>query len=70
MASANLLIVCVSAFAAVFLILAVLALVMRLITSVFPHRAGGVDAAFVAAITSTMSSIYPGSQITNIEEKR
>ncbi|MFH2057144.1 MAG: hypothetical protein ABIJ61_14395 [bacterium] len=70
MASANLFVVCISAFAAVFLLLAVLAMVMRLITAIFPQRSGGADAAVVAAITSTISTIYPNSRITNIEERR
>jgi hypothetical protein len=70
MASANLLIVCLSAFAAVFILLTVLALVMRLITVVFPQRDSGVDAVVVAAITTTMSTIYPNARITNIEESK
>ncbi len=70
MESANLLIVCASAFAAVFLLLSVLALVMRLITVVFPQRDSGTDAVVVAAITTTMSTIYPNARITNIEESK
>lgn len=70
MASANLVVVCISAFAAVFLILAVLAILMRLITAIFPQRDSGADAAIIAAVTSTMSTIYPNSRITNIEERR
>ena len=70
MESTNLVTICISAFLAVFVLLLILAAVMRLVLVVFPHRNGGADAAVVAAISLTMNTIYPGSQITKIEEIR
>ena len=68
MHSPDLLTICISAFAAVFSLLAVLALIMRLITFVFVDKESGADAALIAAVTSTMSTLYPGARISNIEE--
>jgi hypothetical protein len=68
MESTELLTICISAFVAVFFLLSVLAVVMYLILVLFPHRTRGTDAAAVAAITSTLASIYPGTKITRIEE--
>lgn len=68
MGSNDLVLICVSAFLAVFVLLAVLAAVMRLILVVFPAREETGDAAVVAAVTTAMSTIYPGAQITRIEE--
>jgi hypothetical protein len=70
MEPASLLVICLSAFVAVFLLLTVLALLMRLITAVFVYHEPVSDAAVVAAITTVISNIFPGSRITNIEEKR
>jgi hypothetical protein len=68
MGSADLVSICISAFLAVFVLLSILAAVMRLILVIFPERNGGSDMAVIAAVTSAMNSIYPGSQITKIEE--
>jgi hypothetical protein len=68
MGQANLLLICVSAFAAVFVLLSVLALVMKLIIVVFPSRASQTDTAMMAAVATVVSSIYPGTKLTNIEE--
>jgi hypothetical protein len=68
MEPSGLLLVCISAFVAVFLVLALLALIMRVITALFTFSASGGDPAVVAAITSTMSALYPGTHITNVEE--
>lgn len=65
----DLLMICFTAFAAVFLLLTLLAVVMQLITLVFPavkHRA---DAATVAAIQAAFQRIWPGANVTRIEEK-
>ncbi len=65
----DLVFICISAFLAVFVLLSVLAVVMRLILVAFPEaKGGGTDAAVLAAVSSTVSSIYPGTQITKIEE--
>jgi hypothetical protein len=73
----SLALMCVMAFAGVFLLLAVLSILMKVLTAVFPHKesapalpaAAGVDAATVAAITTTMNQIYPGACVSKIEEK-
>ncbi len=68
MGSLDLLVICVSAFVVVFLILTLLALVMRLIMAVFPEKVVKADSAYLAAIASVISTIYPGTRITKVEE--
>lgn len=83
MNSPNLAMMCLTAFSSVFILLTVLALVMKLITSLFPGKAaaaakpslaggggGATDAALLAAITTTATSAYPGMKVTKIEELR
>jgi uncharacterized membrane protein YqjE len=70
MESADLLLICASAFVAVFLLLALLSLVMRLITAVFPQHEMVADAAYVAAITAAVASLYPGTRVTKVEERK
>jgi hypothetical protein len=64
----GLLTICISAFVAVFFLLSVLAVVMRLIQVAFPAREGGGDLAVLAAVTSAVAALYPNSRITKIEE--
>ena len=67
----NLLMICVAAFCAVFLLLAFLALVMKILTNVFPQEvADGVDTAMLAAISASMSVVYPQTKITKVEQVR
>jgi hypothetical protein len=68
MNSPNLLSICIAAFAGVFILLAILAALMRLILAVFPAVIGKFDAAVMAAITMTAQTHYPGTKITKIEE--
>lgn len=68
MGSMDLPIICVSAFAAVFLLLSVLAGVMRIIVVLFPEKTGPADTAVIAAAATAVSSLYPGNAITRIEE--
>ena len=68
MESLDLLAICASAFVGVFLLLTVLALVMRLIIAVFPQKEAGADAAVIAAISTVLQTVYPGAKITNVEE--
>ena len=68
MGSTELLMVCASAFIAVFLLLALMALVMRIIIILFPQSAIGADAATIAAVASVISAAYPGTRITKVEE--
>jgi hypothetical protein len=68
---ADLLLICVSAFIAVFFLLSMLAVAMRvLILTCPPKVAAGADAAVIAAVTSAVSLAYPGTTVTNIEEIR
>ena len=69
MAEISLISVCVAAFCAVFVLLIVLALVIRLLTVAFPVVAQLDNAAMVAAIGAAVTNIYPGVRVTRIEEK-
>ena len=74
----GLLMMCVISFAAVFVLLTVLSIMMTVLTAVFPHKGahrralpgGETDAAVLAAITTTMNQLYPGTSVTKIEEVR
>lgn len=70
MASVDLLMICVVAFAAVFVLLTILALLMRVIVIIFPEKASTGDAAVVAAISSSYQAHYPGTKVSRIEEIR
>jgi hypothetical protein len=67
---AELLITCVVAFVAVFVLLALLAFVMRVLVAAFPQPRSETDAAVIAAVTSVVTTLYPGTQVTNVEEVR
>lgn len=67
----NLLMICVAAFCAVFLLLSFLALVMKILTNVFPQKvAAELDAAMLAAISASLSVVYPRTKITKVEQLR
>ena len=68
MPSLDLLLICISAIVVVFLLLTLLALVMRLIMAVFPEKVVAADSAYLAAIATVMSALYPGTKITKVEE--
>ena len=70
MESTDLLLVCVSAFVAVFALLAALAIVMRAMTAVFPERGSRDGAAPLAAIAAATSAAYPGMKVTHVEEEK
>ena len=71
MAVPDLLLVCVAAFTAVFVMLGALALVMRALIALFPERATqSIDTAVVAAVAAAASVAYPDSRIVRIEETR
>jgi hypothetical protein len=70
METMNLPIICVAAFASVFMLLAFLAAVMRVIIVVFPKRAEASDTAAIAAVASVVSTLYPGGRITKVEETK
>ncbi len=62
--------ICAIAFLSVFGLLSFLAIAMTVITSVFPERVSRLDPALVAAISSTVATLLPGSTVTKIEEER
>jgi hypothetical protein len=76
----NLWAICITAFLSVFIILTVIAGVMQAITACFPETGlspqkdhvlseqAETSAIYIAAITSTVQSLIPGSQVTRIEE--
>ena len=66
----DLLVICFSAFAAVFVLLAFLAVVMRLLISAFPAKIAGIDAATLAAVTAAAAYAFPGTKVTKVEEIR
>lgn len=70
MASLEFLRICGAAFLSVFTILIVLALVMRLIIIIFPEKKAGVDAEVVTALAASLQSVFPGTKITRLEEKK
>lgn len=69
MESYGLLSICISAITAVFLVLSFLAIIMRLITILFPEKGTEDDPAILAALSTVVNQYFPGSKITNIEEK-
>jgi hypothetical protein len=64
----NFVAVCGLAFLTVFILLIVLALAMRVVTLLFAERHTNVDAALIAAISSSVSAISPGARVVQIEE--
>ncbi len=66
----DLLVICTSAFVAVFLLLSFLAVVMRVLIRVFPQKAMGIDSATIAAVTAAAAYAFPGTKVTNVEEIR
>ena len=68
MNSPDLITISIAAFSAVFVLLSLLALMMRLIIFLFPERQKTANAAIVAAVAATFKTLYPGTKITKIEE--
>ncbi len=64
----DLLSICGSSFLWVFILLAILAMVMRAITALFPEKESGVDEALLAAVTTAVQTAYPGTIVTKVEE--
>jgi hypothetical protein len=58
------------AFLAVFVLLTLLALVIRLLTTIFAFRGRTDDAALLAAISAAAAAVYPGARVTRIEETK
>lgn len=70
MASVDLLTICIAAFVAVFVLLAGLALLMRLTLVLFPQKEVTSDAAVMAALATVMQAVYPGTKISRVEERK
>jgi len=66
----DLLVICLSAFVAVFLLLSFLAVAMRVLMAFFPAKIGGLDAATIAAVTAAAAYAFPGTKVTKVEEIR
>jgi hypothetical protein len=69
MDSANLFVISTVGYIIAFVVLGVLAIMMRLITLLFPERKEPGDAALIAAVTATHQALFPGVTVTKIEEK-
>ena len=66
----SLLVICSSAFIAVFLLLTFLAIVMRLLMVIYPKKMDGLEPAIVAALTAAATYAFPGTKVTKVEEQR
>jgi len=73
MDSYQLLFICLSSLLAVFVLLTILAVTMRVLVAVFPEtleKLATSDAALLAAITTAVASIFPGMRVTKVEEEK
>ena len=70
MESFNLIEISLTAFTAVFSLLTLLAVVMKLITLIFPMVEDSISAAHVAAINVVYKTLFPNSTAIQIEEKK
>ena len=70
MEATNLFSACLIALASVFTLLGSLAVIFELITVLFPARRHRIDPVLIAAISTTVTSVYPGAKLTRIEEER
>ena len=59
---------CFIALVAVFVLLGALALMIELMTRVFPERRFRIDATVAATISSAVAAAIPGAVVTRIEE--
>jgi len=62
--------ICGIAFLVVFFILTLLAFLMRIIMLIFPEKVAAVDSALIAAVATTVQTVFPGTKITKFEEKK
>ncbi len=70
MTLSDLLVISGTALIAVFLLLTILALIMRLIVFIYPEKDHGIDGAIIAAITTAYKSLYPTTKIAEIKEAK
>ena len=70
MNSPDLIVVSTIGYVVAFAVLAFLALMMRLITLLFPERKDSSDAALIAAVKATYQALSPETTVTKIEETK
>jgi len=70
MQSVELVVICGVAFLMVFVILVLLALMMRIIILIFPEKKAVSDAALIAAISVAVQTVFPGTKLTKVEERK
>jgi hypothetical protein len=70
METTELYMICGIAFLVVFIILTLLAFIMRIIMLIFPDKVAETDSAIIAAVAATVQTIFPGTKITKLEEKK
>lgn len=66
----SLITICSIAFLSVFVLLSLLAVVIRVITSVVPERRRSFDPVVAAAISTAVAAVLPGARVTHIQEER
>jgi hypothetical protein len=66
----NLLVISLFAFTAVFLLLAVLAVIMYGLTVAFPEKPDDGDGALLSAIVAAAAQAHPGLRVIHVEENR
>ena len=59
---------CLLSFLAVFILLGVLAVLIKLVDALFPEKAGKDGGAAVAAIHAVIGASFPEARVTKIEE--
>jgi hypothetical protein len=70
MGTTELYMICGVAFLAVFVILTFLAFLMRIIMLIFPEKVAEIDSALIAAVAATVQTVFPGTKITKLEERK
>lgn len=70
METTELYMICGIAFLVVFIILTLLAFIMRIIMLIFPEKVAATDSAMIAAVAATVQTIFPATKITKLEEKK
>ncbi len=70
MTEPNLVLVCTIAFAVVFVLLFLLALVIQALALLFPEHEETDPAVLCATIQAAVTATHPGARVTRIEETR
>jgi len=70
METTELYMICGIAFLVVFIILVLLAFLMRIVMHIFPEKVAEIGPAMIAAVAATVQTIFPGTKMTKLEEKK